>query len=225
MSLTDYVALIKNDPIQSASIHRQFTSSYDQFIELFYQTLDFTIALIEENPQFQQDRSEDELTDQIVRSLKIAGYDVTQGTTGGGNKDITVKWRNPMWSWIGEAKIYKSIASLREGFLQLITRYRTSDPRHTQGGLIAYTFRPKAAQLLKEWMDEVVTVPEAEGIKVEQCNIKRDLAYITIHDHVATGLPCRIRHVSVALYFLPQDKSGRTAKKYARRRKAATTAN
>ncbi|WP_186057332.1 hypothetical protein [Burkholderia gladioli] len=219
ISLKDFLLLVKGNPIHENMVRQHFVETYDDFIDILNQSLDLAINALEENPQHHQTDNEDALTEKLITSLKMAGYDATHGTAGGGSKDLTVKWKNPQWTWIGEAKKFKTLNDVREGFLQLTTRYRTSNPLYTRGALIAYTFRPKASLLLKEWMNEAVVVAadasvQLDNFRVENCSRRPLLAYNSSHDHVATGLPCQIRHIAVALYHLPQDKSGRTAKKY-----------
>ena len=221
LSLKEFYALVEHNPVTRNMVRRQFVKTYDEFIDVFYEMLDYAIARLEENAQHHQGDSEDALTVKLTNLLQMAGFSATHGTTGGGNKDLTVSWLNPDWSWIGEAKKYKSLTDVKEGFLQLTTRYRNANPLYTRGGLIAYTFRPKAATLLKEWMDEAAKVANETNVKldsfrVDECARRPKLAYNSYHDHVASGLECEIRHLVVALYHLPEDRSGRTAKKYRR---------
>jgi hypothetical protein len=219
VSFEDFLLLVKDNPVHRNMVRQNLVKTYDEFIDILNESLDYAISLLEENPQHHQSDNEDALTEKLVTSLKIAGYDATHGTAGGGSKDLTVKWKNPQWTWIGEAKKFKSLNDVREGFLQLTTRYRTANPLYTRGALIAYTFRPKAAVLLNEWMNEAAEVAadtnvRLDNFRVEDCSLRPQLAYNSFHDHVATGLSCQIRHIAVALYHLPKDKSGRTAKKY-----------
>ncbi|MBO7773437.1 hypothetical protein J6352_10880 [Burkholderia pseudomallei] len=214
VTLGEFYALVEHNPVQRNMIHRQYVKTYDEFIELFYEMLDYAISRLEENPQNHQQDGEDQLTDKLVGLLQMAGYNASHGTTGGGSKDLTVKWLNPEWSWIGEAKLFKSLTDVREGFLQLTTRYRNSNPLYTRGGLIVYTLRQKAALLLKEWIAEAAKLEGYDNFRSEDCPRRPNLAYKTFHDHEASGLPCEIRHIAVVLYFLPKDRSGRTAKRY-----------
>ncbi|WP_063800889.1 hypothetical protein [Burkholderia ubonensis] len=221
VSLNDFMLMVKDNPVHRNMVRQHFVKTYEEFIDIFNEMLDYAITRLEENPQHHQNDNEDALTEKLVTSLQMAGYDATHGTSGGGSKDLTVRWKNPQWTWIGEAKKYKSLADVREGFLQLTTRYRTANPLFTRGALIAYTLRPKAATLLEEWIQEAANVAAGtkvplDNFRVEDCPLRPKLAYNSFHDHVATGLPCQIRHMAVVLYHLPEDKSGRTAQKYKR---------
>ena len=221
VSLNDFLLMVKDNPVHRNMVRQHFVKTYEEFIGIFNEMLDYAITRLEENPQHHQKDNEDALTEKLVTSLQMAGYDATHGTSGGGSKDLTVRWKNPQWTWIGEAKKYKSLTDVREGFLQLTTRYRTANPLFTRGALIAYTLRPKAATLLQEWMQEAANVAAGtkvplDNFRVEDCPLRPKLAYNSFHDHVATGLPCQIRHMVVVLYHLPEDTSGRTAQKYKR---------
>ncbi|WP_065065265.1 hypothetical protein [Paraburkholderia tropica] len=227
VSLADYYDKVKHNPVTRNMVRLQYVQSYAEFIEIFYELLDYAIDRLQENPQHHQEDSEDALTVKLMNLLEMAGLSVTTGTTGGGNKDLTVRGLNPEWSWIGEAKKFNSLTDVREGFLQLTTRYRTANPLYARAGLIAYTLRPRAAQLLKDWMEAAPNVAnetavKLENFRVEECKRRPGLAFNSFHTHVASGLECEIRHVAVVLYHLPEDKSGRTAKKHQRARDAAS---
>jgi hypothetical protein len=213
MPLKEYQKLIASNPMQANFFRRTFADTYDGFVDVFYDDLDLVVSQLESNPQLYRDDGEDKLTGIIVSNLVLMGYAASHGTTGGGAKDFTVIGKNPTWTWIGEAKIFDSVANLREGFLQLITRYRNSNAIKARGGFLAYTFRPKAAALLKGWTEEAQKMG-LDNLKVTDCSRRPGLAFHTEHDHEATGLPFDVRHLAVALYFQPKDKSGRTAKKF-----------
>lgn len=230
VSLADYYDRVKQNPVNRNMVRLQYVQTYAEFIDIFYEVLDYAIAKLQENPQHHQEDSEDGLTVKLMNLLEMAGFAVTTGTTGGGNKDLTVRWLNPDWSWIGEAKKFNSLTDVREGFLQLTTRYRNTNPLFARAGLLAYTLRPRAALLLKEWMDTAPNVANETSVKldnfrVEACKRRPGLAFNSFHTHVASGLECEIRHMAVVLYHLPEDKSGRAAKKYQSARDAASAAD
>jgi hypothetical protein len=223
VSLAAFYDKAKHNPVTRNMVRLYYVESYEEFIEIFNEVLDFAIAKLQENPQHHQEDSEDALTVKLMNLLEMAGFSVTTGTTGGGNKDLTVRCLNPDWTWIGEAKKFNSLTDLREGFLQLTTRYRNANPLYARGGLIAYTLRPQAAVLLKEWMAEAANVAndatvKLEKFRVEDCKLRPKLAYTSFHIDVASGLECQIRHMAVVLMHLPDDKSGRSAKKHEKAR-------
>lgn len=217
ISIDDLQALIGSNPVAKNFLRKELVATYDEFIEVLYDELDMVISTLEENPQHHFDDNEDKITHSIVSMLKMRNYSATQGTTSGGNVDITVKCLNPMWSWIGEAKIYATLKNLSEGFLQLTTRYRNASPMFASRGLLAYTKRPDPTALLKEWDAHVAELNLAEYVRSE-CPRRPGLAFITTHRDSSSGQPVTIRHNAVALHHLPEDRSGRTAAKYKVRR-------
>lgn len=215
-SLHEIEQLAVNNPVCRDMFQRLLASSYQDFVEVLYADLDLAVNRLEGNPQLYQNDSEDELTGHIIGILQTLGYAASHGTTGGGSKDITVNGKNPSWVWIGEAKIYKSSNDLHEGYLQLSTRYRHPDPTKSCGGLLAYIKRPNAATLMDKWKVEFMKLP-LPNLNSRECPKRSKLAFFSIHDHESSGLPFEVRHLAVCLHFYPRDKSGRKAKRYARR--------
>jgi len=215
LSIKDIECLANNDRSLKLMLNRILAPSYDDFIKILYEDIDIAIVELESNPQLMQGDEEDKLSAFIISQLKRAGYSASLGTTGGGNKDITVLGREPSWSWIGEAKIYRSVTNLHEAFLQLATRYRNADPTKACGGVLAYIFRPKARQLMIEWKSAVgETVMELNDFTISPCDQKSDMTFYTSHEHVSSGMPFKVKHIGVNLHFQPLDKSARSAKKY-----------
>lgn len=212
-SLADVEALISRTPNAQNLLRKELASSYDEFVEILYDELDIVIATLEANPQFYYSDDEDTITHHIISMLKMRNYAATQGTTTGGNVDVTVQGPEPLWTWIGEAKIYKTLDSLREGFLQLTTRYRNASPIHASRGILAYTKRLDVATHFKSWSDEVMAMGLDNFVRNE-CIKRGNLAFFTTHKDKSSGLPVTIRHNAVCLYHLPEDRSGRTAAKY-----------
>jgi len=226
ISVADIELLAANNSCFLHMFRRHFAVKYEDFIDVLYDDLDIAISELELNPQLHRDDDEDKLSAHIISQLKMAGYNASLGTTGGGNKDITVIGNNPSWSWIGEAKIYRNITNLHEGFLQLATRYRNVNPTKSCGSILAYILRPNAAKLMLEWMNEVEkTQMELGNFTKYSCLRRKRLAFYSIHDHVASGLPFEVRHIGISLYFQPLDKSGRSAKKYLQRNTGVDSGN
>jgi hypothetical protein len=213
VSLEELGALVANSEFAFDMLRHEFSQSYDDFIEALYDNIDKVIGKLEENPQFYEKVGEDKITHEIANMLSMAGYDACQGETSGGNVDLTVKGYKSAWSWVGEAKIYKTIDDLREGFLQLSTRYRNASPVHAKAGILAYTKRADAAACLKAWLEEICQMGLAD-FSVGECTRRGALAFYTTHKHEASGLPIHVRHSAVCLYHLPKDESGRNAQKY-----------
>ncbi len=215
ISIQEIEVLAKHDPYLSQMIGRIFSTSFEDFINILYKDIDLAIFELESNCQLMQEDSEDKLSAFIVSQLKRAGYNASLGTTGGGNKDITVLGKDPSWSWIGEAKKYLSVTNLHEALLQLATRYKNVDVTKAQGGILAYIFRPNASKLMSEWKDKVGdTKTELNNLTFTACPQRSQMAFYTSHNHSSSGLPFVIRHMGVALHFAPEDKSARNSKKY-----------
>lgn len=213
VSLEELGALVATSEFAFDMLRHEFSESYDEFVETLYDNIDRVIGKLEQNPQFYTLAEEDKITHEIANMLSMAGYDARQGETNGGNIDLTVKGYKSAWSWVGEAKIYKTIDNMREGFLQLATRYRNASPVNARAGILAYTKRADAAGCLKAWHEEISKMG-LEGFSVAECPRRGPLAFYTTHKHEASGLPIHIRHAAVCLYHLPKDASGLQAQKY-----------
>jgi hypothetical protein len=222
-SLNEIEALLQRSQNAQNFLRKELVASYDEFVEVLYDELDLIISTLEANPQFYYSDDEDKITHTIVTALQMRNYAATQGTTTGGNVDITVPGPNSAWTWIGEAKIFTSLNSLSEGFLQLTTRYRNASPVFACRGLLAYTKRHDVSEHLKMWDEEVQKLGLEEFVRTD-CNRRGKLAFYTSHKDKSSGLPVKIRHNAICLYHLPEDKSGRTAKKYQERRQTEAVA-
>lgn len=221
-SLKDIEQLVATNPYAQNMIRREFAPSYMEFINVLYDDLDMAISELELQPQLHIGDLEDKLSSKIISQLKMVGYNASLGSTGGGNKDLTVLGKKPSWSWIGEAKIYKCVTNLRDGFLQLSTRYRSVDSTKSCAGILAYTFRPYASELLvNDWKNELSNL-NLRGFMTYPCMRRERMAFFSVHDHVASGLPFEVRHMAISLYFDPRDKSGLTAKKYRKDKNAGS---
>lgn len=203
---------IQNDPIHRNMVRRALAQTYEEFVEVLYDDLDFALSGLELNPQFHQKSDEDSISQFIIQGIR-GFYRVTQGATGGGNKDITVEGRERSWMWIGEAKIYKSVTDLREGWLQLTTRYKHADPQKNAAALLAYTFRPDAVKQLCTWRTSL-RKQKVAGYQEASCARRKSLAFYSTHKHQDSGCPMRVRHIAINLSFGPKDKSARKSKKH-----------
>jgi hypothetical protein len=184
---------------------RLLADNYDDFIEVLYKDIDEIILLKEENPEFyQSDKSEDRLTVEIKNSLVHMGYDASHDEKVGGHADLVV--RKKPYLWIGEAKIHSDYEYLWQGFQQLTTRYSTGDCNQKDGGLLIYIFGKNAKSVMKKWQIHLADK------NLEECSCvpcpKRSLAFFSSHVHDCSGEMFRVRHMPIALYFSPQDKSG-----------------
>lgn len=219
-SLAGVQALLSQNHKAKNLLRKFLVKSYEEFVEVLYEEIDIVISKIERNPQFYYDDEEDKITHHIVTSLQDRNYDAEQGAAGGGSVDITVSGKEDLWSWIGEAKIYRSLKDLQEGYAQLTTRYRTASPNFNCRGMLVYIQRKDAAKLMKEWGEDLAKMG-LDDYGRSNCSKRPMLAFFTTQKDASSGTPMLIRHNGICLYHIPEDKSGRNATKHITRRKAA----
>jgi hypothetical protein len=207
------MATIRGGERWSARVQRK---TLQDFVEVLYGDIDDIFKDIEESPQHRQNDTEDRLTDEIKIALRRFGYVAEHDPQRGGHVDLTVSDTVKPWTWLGEAKHYGSICDLREGFLQLATRYSNGDPSDNQGGILAYLKRPNAARQMKRWQDSLSSL-RLRKLSIAACHRRSGLAFYSMHEHGTSGMPYRVRHMCLMLYFAPADKSGRRSRKTAKR--------
>jgi hypothetical protein len=218
LSLADYEDLTNNNPYLKKSIERSLackTQNYDKFLEILYSDLDFIYQQLQTNPQLHQDKKEDQITDDLIRDLNIYGYYASHDKSSGGHVDITVILgsTSQSLSWIGEAKIYRTITDLEEGFLQLSTRYRPASGNfnHNQCGLLIYVFRPDTKTLIEEWREHLKNTFTNTSNDIDDFKTN-PFAFFSDFKH-DSGLVFKVRHMPLCLHCAPKDKSARSRKK------------
>lgn len=189
-------------------IERQFVSSYEEFVTVLYKDIDFAVSMMQENPELRQNDGEDRLTIDIKNILVSFGYNATHDEKHIGHTDLLV--RKPPFVWIGESKIHSSYEYLWQGFLQLTTRYSVATDEQKEGGVIIYIFNKNAQNVMSSWQEHL-TNQLLPDFHAEKCK-NRELAFFSQHTHDKSGLPFKVRHMPVLLYFNPEDRSGRTRK-------------
>jgi hypothetical protein len=187
----------------SNSIRRVTAASYEQFIEALYIDLSGIISIIQENPELRKGDGEDRLTIEIIGSLRAMGYDAGHEGKVGGHADILVRGRDN-FLWIGEAKIHSSYDYLFQGFQQLCTRYSTGDTGQDCGGLIIYIRNKDSANVISEWRKRMPAY-EIKGLYFSGCSTRPDFVFNTTHVHERAGVPFKVKHIGVSLYFEPKD--------------------
>lgn len=183
-------------------LRRYNPEDYDEFIENLYIDIDQIIKRIQENPEVRQYDSEDRLTVDIKDMLSSMGYKASHDEKIGGHADLVVRKKD--YVWIGEAKKHNDYPWLWKGFNQLTTRYTTGDTNQNNGGLLIYVFRKNANLVMTKWQ-EFLTTQNLPDYRWEPCK-KRELAFFSNHTHDKSGLPFRVRHMPILLYFSPQDR-------------------
>lgn len=221
-SLQNVVDLAQNDVFIRNFLRRITATTYDEFLSVLYDDLKLTIERLEENPQDFPNETEDATTKRMADILWGMQYSASHNLAAGGNVDLTVAITRMNFKWIAEAKKFESVTDMREGYLQLSTRYRPAMDSNgvMHGGMIGYLRRPDAAGSMKNWRDALPTVPGAEKSVLADCSRRNALGFQSEHAHKDFGLPLRVWHNCVVLTFEPKDKSGRAAKRYQASRKS-----
>jgi len=206
-------SLAQDDITVENFLKRRLAATYDEFRESLSDDLLSVIQTLEENPQHYRDDTEDATTQRIIDMLKCMGYSAHHNRQSGGNVDVTVEVTRRNFKWLGEAKKFNSVGDLREGYLQLATRYRTGMDSNgiLHGGLIGYLRRPDAVKCVKDWRENFALQDFAAEAKFEDCPRRGALGFFSVHAHKDYGLPLRVWHFCAVLHFKPDDKSGRTA--------------
>ena len=189
-------------------IERLKVETYDDFISRLYKDIDEIIIDIQSGARYLQNpdnKKEDRITMEIVRLLRRSGYDASHDTDHRGHSDLHVKsgLTGEDFIWLGEAKIHNSYDYLWEGFNQLTTRYSTGDFNQAEGGMLIYIFRKNTASVMSKWKEHLQT-KYPEDLQIEDCQ-RRSLSFYSSLCHEASGLPFRVRHMPLILYFNPQD--------------------
>lgn len=214
LSIAEIQRMHATCPAARRLLERELCNSYEKFVSLVYEELDEIFKLMEANPQLYNPLLEDQLTNFIVSHLFRAGFPSEQGAARGGSVDFLVRFARDSWTWVGEAKIFTSVASMREGFLQLATRYRIDHEGKPQGGLIGYLKSSEPDVKLKEWFEELANLKQIDCGACHSIFPRKRHEFYSEHYHNGIGLTLRVRHTLVTLYHRPLDKSGLAAEKF-----------
>jgi len=210
LSIQSLQLAAKFDPVAARFLSRLECNSYDKFIEMLYKDIEKTISLIEQSASLRQNDGEDRLSVEIINILIGAGYQASHDLYINGHSDIVVTYNT--FTWIGEAKIHSSYDYLMEGFLQLCERYSTGNEDDCEGGLIFYVKGNNALDVVEKWKADLIT-RNVDGLTTSDCDSRKNLSFYSTHNHSKSGLPYKVRHLSVILGFNPTDKSARQSKK------------
>lgn len=208
-------ALAQTDSSFRNMLRRELISTYSDFLEVLYDDLTLIIERLEENPQHFLDESEDATSQRLLDIAFGYGY-LAEHLQKGGNVDFVIARPRMNFRWIGEAKRFGNVGDLRQGYLQLSTRYRPqmASDGVMHGGLIGYLRRPNAAACMAAWEAAFATLQEAPENVRTRCTRRGALAFISEHKHQDFGTPLRIWHTCIVLGAAPKDRSGQKAKKY-----------
>ena len=212
-----------NPRAYNAAMSYIMIDNYEDFLDRLYSAMDKIIVSLQENPNIYGDMTEDQLTQIIIDRLKGHDFNAYSDPNTGGHVDLRIDYPGTNYLWLGEAKIDNNKEHVYEGFLQLTTRYATGEKNQTAGGIIIYIKNHPAVDFMSEIKEHIQQ--QINPISISVCPERGDWVF-----NIETNLPrvggnisYHIRNMGVSLYFLPEDKSGRTAKKYQRKRKATTS--
>jgi hypothetical protein len=213
LTLADIEALGRQDCSIANFLRRLSVVDYDDFIDVLYDDILIAVERMEESPHLYIKEGEDATTQRLLDMLHAMSYSAHHDLQLGGSVDITIELGRRGLRWIGEAKRYKSVADMREGYLQLSTRYKPGrgSLTHVNAGLIGYVRRPNAAKCMETWRAHFLKSVETSSA-MSECQRRGPLAFVSEHTHESIGIPFRVWHLCVSLHFDPKDKSGRTSK-------------
>lgn len=213
---------VANPKAYNAAMSYILIDSYDDFLARLYSAIDKIIISLQKNPQIYGEMTEDQLTQIIIDRLSDFDFNAYSDPNVGGHVDLSVDYPGESYLWLGEAKIDNNKEHVYEGFLQLTTRYATGEKNQTAGGIIIYIKNHPIVDFmngLKEHFQQQINPRN-----IEVCPNRGEAAFSmeTNLPRVGGNISYHIRSMGVSLHFLPEDKSGRTAKKHQLKRNAIT---
>jgi hypothetical protein len=181
---------------------------YAEFVRIVNRTID--LRRMAENPELRKDRTEDELTIELVGLLRQLDIDAHHEAKVGGHCDITIRGHSD-YMWLAEAKRdNQTLDWLLQGFQQLNTRYSTGLKEHDHGAMILYLYSADTLSRMKTWQEHLGA--SLRGITFSPCD-RNPLSFNSTHTHERSGLPYNVRHIPLSLYFAPKDKVAKSARK------------
>ncbi|WP_439465045.1 hypothetical protein [Roseateles sp. NT4] len=194
-------------------LERINASNYPQFVDTLHRDIDELVQRMEQNPHRFENQSEDDISYFIGSNLESMGYLATFGEQHGGSVDITIRSTTKKWFWTSEAKVYRKLDDMREGFLQFTTRYSPFDWQDARGGAFIYVKAGDANDKITTWRDYLKDNPPPE-LTLANCPTRPSFSFYSSHKHQNSGLPMSVRHIGIVLNVAPKDKSARGAAKH-----------
>lgn len=209
-SIASIRALQQVDPGLTRYLERTLAATYSDFLAVLHADLHAAATRLEENPQFIPDEPEDATTRRLLDMLSFAGYGTEHGSSAGGSVDITIRAPRAGYRWIGEAKKYTSVSALKQGFLQLTTRYKAAmDERDCiHAGLIAYLREPNTKSRVEAWKSYFQAEVASGQCELSECTLRPQRAFHSTHTDATHGVPSHVWHVCLNFFHEPQDASG-----------------
>lgn len=202
-TIAELLARAAGNPAAEIVIDLLFMPDYSDFVRLVNKAVDMSLRRMAENPELRKERTEDELTIELITLLRQLSFDASHEAKVGGHCDITIRGHSD-YAWLAEAKRHtQGYDWIFKGFQQLNTRYSTGLPQHDHGGLIIYMYSSDTRLLMSRWQTHLAA--NQPGIAINQCDMN-PLSFISTHKHERSGLPYQVRHIPLSLHFNPQDK-------------------
>lgn len=173
---------------------------YDDFVGIINSHITASIRSMIRGRQNLQNLKEDQLTHFMIAQFESFGFKVSHDKQIGGHVDISIEYDD--YLWLAEAKIHSSYFTLQRGWYQLTTRYMTGMAEENEGAFFIYNFNKKAATVTEGWRSFLTDFhPD-----VEQGVVEGGLHFATRTNHEGTGLPIKVNHYNIPLYFDPKDR-------------------
>ena len=180
-----------------------FASSHEERMTVLEETLGEAYANLVDVRGIitKKERGEDEISMQVVQMLNFAGIYAVHDQHVNGHCDIVVNHPSG-FRWLGEAKVHSGYDWLKDGFLQLSTRYGTALPGKDHGELIIYHMGGSSVTVLTEWRERLLGSHDIAMISEDK--IETDLFFRTEHDCPNSGCRFFVRHTIVPLQHNPK---------------------
>lgn len=202
---------------------RNSITNYDDWIKVLYMDIDEVYSSCLDSTEIFHKLSETEISSMMGMGLRMRFYNVQVDSDKNGNADLSVQ--SGSFLWIGEAKIVNNSTQtdfeyLHGGLKQLLTRYSKGQGNAVHGSLLIY-LKPNSRftnekNFMSQWIS-YVEEHEPSYVAHYQCTQKNTNS-ITNHNHPTSGNNYLVRHMPLTLLHLPEDNSGKEAKKYAKQR-------
>jgi hypothetical protein len=200
-TLHDLLLITRDSTPQSVVVTMLFANNYADRLACVRRAVDYIAQEMSKNSHMKKDRSEDELTVDLVSQLKSMGFAASHDTQYGGHCDIVVEARDE-FLWIAEAKIHQGYDWLLKGFQQLDTRYATGLNGQDSGELIIYHYGQRTDRIIATWADHLKSNRNDVDISFP---VTPGLYFYSEHTHRRTGRCFNTRHLGINLYFKPED--------------------
>lgn len=175
----------------SAKTEAEFNTAFDHLLEL-------AVRRLEASKSDYVDLGENALNRILAGFVNCPGLSVTAETHSNGHVDLTFSavHSSPIWTKLGEAKLYNGPAYHIEGLGQLLSRYMTG--RDSTGLMICYVQVKDIAKKLQSIRDKMdVDLPEKQLSPTR--NGAKKLTFQSEHEH-SSGEVIDVSHVGVNMH-------------------------